>query len=254
MGEGVFGLVCKRVRLSSPPISSFSLSFRFIYNSMCCKKVSCYMRAAAPEGVRGNRNRKRKNKIKNKKMKLREVEIKSVFFFSSSPLFSSFSFHSGNVLGARAVLLERGWRRGGRAGPLGRVRGVSASSSSSVAVGVFAAGGGGSRGSVPAPAAPSSVARRRRALQPRVPQGLGGRSAPVRVVLEHRHQEVGEGRGLLKVSFFLSFFESLSIEVSFFLFSENEKKAKTLSAARSIFFWLIPPPILKREEKRESTV
>lgn len=90
MGEGVFGLVCKRVRLSSPPISSFSLSFRFIYNSMCCKQVSCYMRAAAPEGVRGNRNRKRKNKIKNKKMKLREVELNLFFFFLLllfSPLF-----------------------------------------------------------------------------------------------------------------------------------------------------------------------
>ena len=83
------------------------------------------------------------------------------------------------------------------------MRGVAASS---VAVEVFAvgSGGGGGRGSVPAP----SVAGRRRALQPRVSQGFGGRGAPVRVVLEHWHEEVGEGRGL-KVVFFKVFFLKL---------------------------------------------
>ena len=159
---------------------------------------------------------------KNKKQEKTGGGGRSVFFFSF------YSPHSGDVLRAGAALLERGRRRGRRSGPLG---GVGRSPSSAVAVPsssavVFGGSGSGSSGSgsgssVAAP----SVSLRRRALKPRVPQGLGGRRTALRVVLEHRHQEVGERRGLV----FLFIINWLTFRGEFLCFRRRWKEENTSS-------------------------
>ena len=130
-----------------------------------------------------------------------------------------------------------------------------AASFAAVAVGFFffcGSGGcccGSSGGSAPAPSAPS-VPLRRRAPQPRVPQGLGGGGAALRVVLEHRHQEVGEGGGL-----FFFFFER--VEVSFFPSpSPSFRKKENISffVFCSVSIVLAQPLILSKEKKRVDSI